>query len=38
MSGGDYCVVYGPSNDRSKPDKAFVMDRLGKLRWYGHKD
>ena len=38
MGGGDYCAVYGCSDDRRKPDKAIVMDRVGKLRWYGHKD
>ena len=38
MGGGDYCDVYGCSNDRRKPEKAIVMDHVGKLRWYGPKD
>ena len=38
MGGGDYCAVYVCSNDRRKPDKGFVMDYVGKLRWYGPKD
>ena len=35
IGGGDYCAVYGCSNDRKKPEKAIVMDHFGKLRWYG---
>ena len=38
MGGGDYCAVYGCSNDRRKPDKAIVMGHVGKLTWYGPKD
>ena len=38
MGGGDYCAVYGCSNDRRKPDKVIVMDHVGKFRWYGPKD
>ena len=38
MASGDYCAVYGCSNDRKKPDKAFRMDHLGKLRWRSPKD
>ena len=38
MGGGDCCAVYGCSNDKRKPDKATVMDHVGKLRWYGPKD
>ena len=38
MGGGDYCAVYGCSNDRRKPEKAIVMDHIGKLRQYGPKD
>ena len=37
MSEGDYCAVYGCSNDRRKTDKAIVMDHVGKLRWYPSK-
>ena len=37
MGGGDYCAVYGCSNDRTKPDKA-VMDHVGNLRWLRPKD
>ena len=32
MGGGNYCAVYGYSNHRRKPEKAIVMDHLGKLR------
>ena len=32
MGGGNYCAVYEYSNDRMKPEKATVMDHLGKLR------
>ena len=35
IGGGDYCAVYGCSNDRKNPEKAIVMDHFGKLRWYG---
>ena len=38
MSGGDYCAAYGCNNDRRKPEKAIVMDHVGKFRWYGPKD
>ena len=38
MGGGDYCAVYGCSNDRRKADKAIVMGHVGKLTWYGPKD
>ena len=38
MIDGDYCAVYGCSNNRIKPDKAIVMDHVRKLRWYGPKD
>ena len=37
MGGGDYCVVYGCSNDKKKPEKA-IVDHVGKLRRYGLKD
>ena len=37
MSGGNYCAVYGCSNDRSKPGKTIMMDHVGKLRWCGPK-
>ena len=32
MDGGDYCAANGCSNDRRKPEKAIVMDHVGKLR------
>ena len=38
MGDGDYCAVYGCSNDRRKPEKDTVMDHVGKLRWYSPKD
>ena len=38
MGGGDYCAVYGCNNDRRKPEKAIVMDHVGKFRWYGPED
>ena len=38
MGGGDYCAVYGCSNDRRKPEIAIVMNHVGKLRWYGPKN
>ena len=34
MGGGDYCAAYGCGNDRRKPEKAVVIDHVGKLRWY----
>ena len=37
MGGGDYSVVYGCSNDSRKPEKAIVIDHVGKRRWYGPK-
>ena len=38
MVGGDNYAVYGCSSDRRKPDKADMIDHVGKPRWYGPKD